>query len=273
MSDHNTAKAYQNPLIQALGSITCYKALVPVPHSQATEAVMFILNIDDVDFLGADPHSGKPRTHQLVLDACKNLRKQGLVQLEGRGKWALTEDGVVAAQELKEELLKSDTPDEDLQSPQQVLEDPDMTQTQFPTDSHIQGLLAAQAPCLGHYTSHKGSGCAECLVQTECQNVLLTRMSEVAQRYFEAESVPEADPDPIPVLSDDSLSDSAMLLGALELKGAKKIQAFEKSICESCGLEISQGSECYWAKNKVTQEGVLLHQGCKQDLENENSKD
>lgn len=104
-----SASNFTDPLIQVLGTLSGYQAGSPVAHKETYEPIMDLMGIKAVDEHGyQDPKTKKrPYVSRWIGWAYRNARvpsedgtEPALTVVGGRGKWALTAEGVTRAREL-----------------------------------------------------------------------------------------------------------------------------------------------------------------------------
>jgi len=260
-----TAKDFQNPLLRALGDLTGCTAQVAVLADSTYTPVMTIMGITDIMALGTEDASGQPMVQRQIQWACKNLRKTGHMDREGRGLWVLTDKGAQAAQALCQGVA---TPAPAPVVVPAVAVAPAAPQAPVPPphlrDPYILGLLLEQTPCLGHYSAHGGAECVTCPVTTVCQNKQYSNYSQAALRLaHEDAQVTKAaiQPKAAPVVA-PATTPKAPPASTLDLSSAQKITAFEETICVECGKPITKGSACYWVEDTAKNESRMLHLEC-----------
>lgn len=287
-----TAKDFQNPLLRALGDLTGCKARVAVAADGTYAPIMTLMGITDILVHGTEPASGQPMVQRWIQWACKNLRKTGQMELEGRGQWVLTDKGVqeakalclgvpvpvpvpvaatVAAPVVRALAPVQSDPAAAPKSPQAApvaVRAAPMVPPHL-RDPYILGLLLDQTPCLGHYSSHGGAECVSCPVTTACQNKQYSTYSQVALRLAreDAQAAQAARVSLFPAGAVASPTVAAKVAvkakaSTLDLSTAQKIMAFEETLCAECGKPIPKGSACHWVDDTVNNESRMLHLDC-----------
>lgn len=257
-----TAKAFQQPLLRALSDLTGGKAKVAVAAESTYAPVMAIMDITDILALGTEAASGQPMVQRQIQWACKNLRKTGQMDLEGRGQWVLTDKGVQEVQMLCQGLPTpvaapvAATAPVTVQAPSEAVSLPLQ-------DPYILSLLLAQTPCLGYYSAHGGAECTSCPVTTACRNKQYSNLSQVALRLGQ-EDVQAASalmhPRAPAVVAPVGLPVPPQ--ANLDISTAQQITAFEETLCAKCGKPITEGARCCWVDDTVNNESRILHLEC-----------
>lgn len=277
-----TAKHFQEPLLRALGDLTGFKAGKAVRGEDTYAPVMALMGITGIDVHGTEASSGQPMVQRWIQWACKNLRKTGQVDLEGRGSWVLTAKGVAEAQVLVKGTVVVVAPAVVVVAPAVVpaagvptqdpivVKDPSRARAMAPylKDPYILHLVLEQTPCLGHYTSHKGAECASCPVTVECQNKQHVAFSQAAAKLAAVDAKAAAAVKPgtsTPVTAPAASTPVAASVkpkAKFDIKAAQKITAFQEVFCVVCGNAIPQNSQCYWVDDIQTGESRMLHLTC-----------
>lgn len=273
-----TAKHFQEPLLQALGTLTNFVAGVAVSGEDTYAPVMTLMGIPDINHLGNEASSGQPLVPRLIQWACKNLRKTGEVDLQGRGQWALTPMGASDARSLVPMTTPDPAPVVAVAPPQAR---PAVLSRGPLNDPYILNLLLEQTPCLGNYTPHLRAECASCTVTPECKNKLYGRYSQVAAKFATLDSLSTnfSTPTPTPnvatpVASTPSVVPVAAPVAApvvirpstFDRSTAQEIKCFEEMICSDCGKPIVKGPKCYWIEDLVQQTTFMIHIECPEDI-------
>jgi len=175
-----TAKDFQEPLLMVLHDLAEGKAAVPVPFKDTYGPVMTLKGISSLDAYGhmAD---GKEKVAQWIQWAFKNLKRTGQVELDGRGQWALTKEGLVEAAKIASQAAPAPA------SAPQVLPStgvvsvvsPGYAEDGYHPDPYIRILAANATGCFGHY-SHKSTICERCPLQGPCINFVASELSSLA---------------------------------------------------------------------------------------------
>ncbi len=267
-----TAKDFQNPLLRAIGDLTGCKAKVAVTAESTYAPVMTLMDITDILAHGTEAASGQPMVQRWIQWACKNLRKTGQMDLEGRGQWVLTDKGVRDALYLCHGHLVPAPAPTPVAAPVAVVAPVVAPAAPVPPphlrDPYILGLLLDQTPCLGHYSAHGGAECVSCPVTTACLNKQYSTYSQVALRLTQ-EDVKAAQAARVaqsPVAGGAPIAVPKVTVkpkaSTLDLSTAQKIMAFEETLCAECGKPIQKGSPCYWVDDTVNNESRMLHLDC-----------
>lgn len=273
-----TAKHFQDPLLRVLGDLSGLTAGVPVKGEDTYQPVMTLMGIPSIDHLGVEPSSGQPLVQRNIQWACKNLRKTGHVDLQGRGLWTLTPAGVAEAQKLAGVTVAGPTP---APTPQVVSSIPAPTPQAAPQrapvmsrghldDPYILGLILSQTGCLGHYTSHQGAECTTCCVVPECKAKQYAGFSQIAARLALKDKLATMTPNTAPAALKAPASTAPAdpkvprprPRSTLDLSNATEINAFEQTVCSECGEVIPKGAKCWWVEDTKTEVSILVHIEC-----------
>jgi len=276
MSTTMTAKNFQDPLLRVLSGLTAFKAGKAVRGEDTYAPVMALMGISDIDAYGKEPSSGQPMIQRWIQWACKNLRKTGQVELEGRGLWVLTQKGVQEAHVLVQgPVTTHQVPAPPVATPILVAQvAPPQMSRKYLDDPYILRLVLDQTPCLGHYSAHRGAECVTCPVTVECQNTLYTFYTRVAARFADVDAKTAL---PLPstaaatitaaikvevALDNTNKNQGTPTPLALDMSSAQKITSFEETVCASCDEPITKGAQCIWVDDLTTGECRMLHPTC-----------
>lgn len=282
-----TAKTFQDPLLRVLGSLTDYTAGVSVKYTDTYMPTMGLLDITSLDQYGVNDKTNTPWVAKWIQWAFRNLRKQGMTELAGRGKWALTAKGVNAAEQLPtgdgwapaRATAKPITPATQV-VPVSVNVGPGNDETAYHPDDYIRVLAVQSSTCYGGFTD-RSPLCADCPIQGGCRNFMAAQLSKLAgtlaeqdaQAVTKAQTPPKADPkskaqDDTPKAQDDAdgpLAGSARKLSPEEIRdlGIEEINMMVvEGECARCGQPIDKGSPALWQPATDTDPGGLFHHAC-----------
>lgn len=170
-----TAKDFHNPLLRTLGRLSDWKTNQSLPFKDTFGPVMAIMGIHSLEEHGINRSSGQPNVVKWIQWAFKNLKGQGLTTAPSRGRWALSEEGLVEARRLNQLVVKEQPIDNvPLPVPQQA-----EFQGYHP-DPYIVYLGARSTPCFSHFTS-RSPICKSCPLLGDCKDATWAAMSALSR--------------------------------------------------------------------------------------------
>lgn len=250
--------------------------------------------------LGVDIHQygyGQNKRPQTIVwigwAFTKYLRDAGLGKLKGRGKWALTDEGVARAKAFIA-MDTTDTTDTPIEIPTIMAKVEDDTEPlvqtvgislavgpvsktethTYHTDPYIRSLAIAETKCFGYFAS-RSPVCPTCGLGGACRNKISAEMSSLAQTLAEedqaaaraaaeAAALPVAEPAPQPTAPPVvTPSPAPTNTGTWDNSEAEIIVAHVAARCYRCSEPIEGGTEVYWIKDKGDRKGGLFHKECR----------
>jgi len=282
-----TAPNFHGPLLRVLGSLTGFQADVVVKATDTYQPILDMMGIVSLDAHGINDASGMPQTVKWIQWANKEARKSGLTSAppKTRGKWTLTDAGVVEARRLADEAgdaipASVATPASNFvsimaqapaQAPAQALiQAPVQAQVQaqvgYHPDAYIRKLAMDASKCVSRFSNHKSSVCATCPLATECRNQQITTFSRLAIQL--ADDDRQASPTvATPEASVESKANPAKVRNKFSGIDFSDVDAilnkFADARCEACGEPIAQDERCRWVETiPGTDDGGLFHIAC-----------
>ena len=295
-----SAKQFREPLLKVLGNLTKHTADTEVNFERTYKPIFKIMGITKPEDFGIETSSGKPWPERWVQAAFTQLVKKGQAARAGRGKWALTHDGVTTASKLNaHDGTVLDEPEEDVE---ELAVDPNegdpevvsipvgpvQTQDTYHDDPYLRGLAADLTPCFSNY-SDKSTTCETCPLQGACINALAANLSGLATtlvkenkqaaaaRKAAAERAKQGvapttvtpDKTAAPITKDvlDGLFDGKDVISPavnLDPKQVRRVHAAFPSVCRGCNGSIDKDGDAVWVRNKTAggKGSAMFHVKC-----------
>ena len=189
-----TAKDFADPLLKALATLSGF-SLNPVPLSDAYEPVLKLTGVTREQF-GKAQGTETPQTERWIQFAFANLVKANLASKKGgRGKWALTQEGIEKARELIGATTPTPVPQNDSEEGLSIPISPGNDEEIYYPDPYIRSLAIRNTRCFPGYSS-RAPVCARCPLQGPCKNAVSGQLSALAgvlsQEDIKAEAAAKA---------------------------------------------------------------------------------
>lgn len=188
----------------------------------------------------------------LIQGAFRNLRNLNLGVKVGRGRWALTAEGVIEARKIlgvpaSAVQVAVTTP------PVTKVEDKivyaDNSDSKYHPDSYIRELGILNQPCAGLWASN-ATTCAQCTLSRECLQIQYKRLDAAAAILAEAAEAPIGSPPPAAPPSAGPLSPAKDRRLALPANLSKTSIVCRTDVqCTHCKSKIKKGTRIYWVEN------------------------
>lgn len=256
-----SATDFRDPLLRALEDLAGSKPNRPVNLKDTYEPICQEMGIRLAQF-GQQKNTGVNWVEKWIQWAFRNLRKEGLGVSAGRGKWALTPQGVRVAGEIKgKKVTNMPDPNPPVQGVSLNVGPGNNTDDAYHPDPYIRALAAENTKCFGYYTNKSGSKCERCPIQGMCKNAMAAKLSTLARQLAE-EDAQEKNPKPKSKPDAETKAPAKKGGGSSRWGKAQTIIAQQQAICRACGGTIEQGDQCQWVKSSANQFGGLFHQDC-----------
>jgi len=295
-----SAKQFREPLLKVLGNLSNHAANTPINFERTYKPIFKMMGITDPDEFGFEQSSGKPWPERWVQAAFTQLVKRGHAERTGRGKWALTPDGVTKAASLN--VCTDTEPDlEDDVDVGDILADPNdgdpegvslpvgptKDQGSYHDDPYLRSLAADSTPCFGNY-SDKSKTCETCTLKGACINALAGSLSSLAgslreedkkavaarkaaaQRASQTSVKPKSnDKDDTKDVLDAIVNDGGTISPAANLdpKQVRRVNAAFPSVCRGCNGNVDKDMDAVWVRNKTAggKGSAMFHVKCFED--------
>lgn len=285
MTTRPTASTFREPILRVLGNLTGMKAGVPVPFSDAVEAVCADTGIGEHEY--GDDTAGNPRV-RIWINECfnKKIRKEGLGDKPQRGMWSLTDDGVQAAALIGGGNVAPDPRDADdaddidtliaavsgVDADDEVEDTPTappvsdggigvswsigVRENAYNDDPYIRGIAVEATKCFGLF-SDRSKVCEECGISGACKGAVLATMGDIAAKLRKRdEEALKPKPDPKTVQEEDDDLDIDDIIEAIEsdtddsdsTPTGKVMEVPADTKCRKCGKKIARKSQGYWVR-------------------------
>ena len=241
-----TAKHFQRPLLGVMAKLTRGQANVFIRADDTYAPVMSAMGIADINELGPDESSGLPLVQRQIQWACKNLRKQGWMEVQGRGRWSLTAEGV-----LETMRAPTDVEGDDQDDVQEEEDEAPMSAEVVTLDPYFAELLLSQTACAGFYTPHKGAECVTCPVQSACREKQFHAYALAAASFVQAEPTPTKPPEK-----------KKKRMTRTQKAASLRIRASQEMLCACCRESIPKDSYCFWYEDVNTGTSLMYHEAC-----------
>lgn len=244
MVDKIGAKQFRDPLIKVLCELSGGKAEVAIDHKMVYDPVLQILGVTSEEY-GTQGDTGTPWVERWTQWAFKDLSGfvTPLTVSMGKGKWALTPQGVEKAQALLSGHLEEASVDNVVEG------------HPYHSDPYIRSLAIQATKCFDNYS--KGSPiCADCPIQAECRNAQLAALSALAAS-LRGEVPPAATP-LFPKSKKKPLAEGRV--GGAVLVGNTKNQP-----CRMCNKNIDFGGNAVFVRKSAGWSG-MYHVACFEEL-------
>jgi len=170
-----TAKDFRTPLLKVLGILSNFKESVEVPLDSTYDPIFTMMGIARTEHL-----------EKRIQWAFNEMKGSGLA-VGRRAKWALTQQGVDAAQGLVAAstpitvpMPADPTSDDSTGNP--------VASVGYHPDPYIRHLALNDHPCLGFFTSQSPI-CSTCLARLECMNAMAAKLAGLALEIVQEEAI------------------------------------------------------------------------------------
>ena len=251
-----SASSFQDPLLLVLLDLTGSRVGIPVKADDTYEPVMRLMGISDINDHGSYAPTGVPQVQRWIQDANTNLRRTGMTESKGRGKWSLTEEGLRQAADLAALAGGPVVADTTLVADRQVM---------YHEDPYVIEVASNSVSCFGAFSTHGAAICGDCPLSVSCRNRmygLLSRMAETIAAKTESDDV---NPD------DKARDDGSTTTGTsaqdfdwtslMDQQKAEMISLAADAHCEACGGELAEGTKAVWVPGSGPEAGVY-HPTC-----------
>lgn len=257
-----SAKDFKDPLIRTLGELTGFTPGKAVEATEVYPRVAAKMSIERNAFGIADG-TDILRVDRWIQFAFRDLCVEKKGKRAGKGKWALTGDGIGLAKRLRDAVA---TVLEAGSSLEPVRDQPEPTPVRVGayTDAYLRALATADTPCLGAF-SDQAPLCVNCPISVECIRAGAAAWSAEAAKLAEKDRTAAerarkaAEPDPKPAPDPEP---PKVVLPTGELR---KIQTPVECKCSICNGDIKKEEWCYWLKVAGGQGSGLYHLKCYDD--------
>ena len=265
---------FEAPLLQVLATLASNQPGVEVNYEKTYDPVCQLLGITR-DQYGVHT-DGINTVERWVQFAFRSLCDQGLGQRQGRGRWALTADGVkrVTNQPAVTPLAATSVVTATtLPAPStgiSIMVGPKQTGDTYHPDSYIRWVAAQACGCFAKYTD-TAQTCNGCGLRPSCLNGVAATLSGLqatlaaedqaaveAARKAAQPQPPAPMPAPAPVAKVPAPATSGKYSGE-----PRFIRQAIDAQCAHCKQALKAGSDAVWLKNvNGTTDSVLLHKEC-----------
>jgi hypothetical protein len=261
-----TAKTFEEPLLRALATLSDHTAGAAVKAEDTYGLVFEALGIQE-DTYGVNEPTGTPQTIKWVQWAFKRLRDLGLGILVGRGRWALTAEGVRKVRALAPVVAK----EEGEATVAGILT---YTSDSYHHDEYIRNVALNTVSCRGAWTSRSGI-CKACGLSASCRNVQSNLMSHIASVLAKEDAEVSAKTQPTPPSNE---SESKKVVGPVSglaerynTGSADTIIVRVPTPCAYCDTFIAQGEKALWVDllDSSDFDGSIFHIRCFDKLKGE----
>ena len=273
------AKQFRDPLVKVLGELSGMRPNQEVEINAVYSAVCMEMGIT-IDQFGNQGDSGSPWVERWCQWSFKDMTetKPPLTVRMGKGKWALTPQGVSKAQSLCD---PSPAPSN---VPGMVATDPVPFATDgsaYHPDPYIRSLAIQETKCYDYF-SDQSPICAVCPMQTGCINAQASALSDLARVIsledakasaalkeamakklrLEAEAkAAAANAANRPTTTTSNTPKPNGTAPAQRITGAQQVICQQGSVCKKCSGVMVKDSEIVWVRGASGVAG-LFHLHC-----------
>ncbi len=276
-----TAKDFVDPLLAVLLHLSNGQSEVAVPFRNTWDPICTVAGVT-LDQYGQDS-DGKNWVSQWIGHAFRELKRKKLGLQKGRGRWALTADGVQAAKAAGSYTPPVAAPpmaavdDDSKPEPDTILPPvtgvslaigPSSATDNYHDDPYIRALAVSLTKCYGLHSA-KSPICKTCPLQHSCRGKVAGLLSALAAE-LEAQDLAAiaaaAAPSPTPTeTTDDSVRDDNVPDGGWDNSRAEPIICrVGGGVCYRCNDVIVENEPCFWIRDDTStgDKGGLYHPGC-----------
>lgn len=258
-----SASSFQDPLLRVLLDLTGSRAGIPVKASDTYEPVMALMGITDINAHGTYAPTGVPQVQRWIQDASTNLRRTGQTEGKGRGKWALTKDGLEAATHLSIVAGDAEADDESVTSTDTTLVA--ARQTMYHEDPYVIEVASNSVSCFGAFSTHGAAICGDCPLSVSCRNRMYGLLSRMAEALAAKAETDDVNPDDMARDDGDTSTGTPAQdfdwSDLMDQQKAEMIRLQASAHCEACGEEIAAGEKVMWVAGTGKEAGVY-HTTC-----------
>ena len=268
-----SARNFHEPLLKVLGSKTKYDSGRIVEHSEVYDPICEMMGLERFQY-GAHK-DGVSKIDKWIQWAFQKLCDTGLGEAKGRGKWALTPDGVDKVRAMMNVLIPNDQTAEDLanlivgmDAPVPVVSD-----GMYHDDPYIRELALATHGCFGAY-SNNSALCLGCPARRVCEVKLVEQLAALAEELDESDRVQAARRTAKGVQAELGMDEEAQVEMPKYKPPHKDFVVIEQTMqkaggvgCAHCKGNIDEGAASLWIRwpNKVDplkKDSVFVHPTC-----------
>lgn len=288
-----TAQDFRDPLLKVLATMVDFKPGVYVQHIPVYERVCEVAGIT-IDQYGEQEDTKQPWVKRWIQWAFRDIKKEGLAQQPGKGKWALTKEGVTEAERIMTQtaadtVVETVPAGDDISMPVSAgLKADDST---YHEDQYIVSLAIKATRCSGFYSTRAtlctgSDNVPPCPVRAACitqmantlsnlssvliqedarkaaQDIAIAEANERAKSAKGKKAKEAAAADVAAASADDSGSTVKPPTGGWDNTGVKKIKAALDAKCTRCGGLIKKGTPCHWIRSKDSSDNGVFHIEC-----------
>jgi len=252
-------KQFRDPVVKALGDLSGMKPNVAVDHKSVYNAICNAMGVT-IDHYGHQSGSGSPWIERWTQWAFKDLTETTppLTVSMGKGKWALTVDGVAKARSLGGDMTTV--------TPMAVSVSTGGA-SPYETDPYLRSLAVQETKCF-NYFSDQASTCADCPIREGCRHARMSALSELARTLaFEDEALERAEKEKAAAEARAKAVAAAATSAATapgtggKITGAQIITCAQEAMCRDCGKRLTKGSDIVWVRGAGGKAG-LMHIEC-----------
>ena len=276
--DKMSPQDFREPLLATLATLSNQKAGEEISFQDTYEPVCTGLGIT-LDQFGVDDR-GKYWVANWMLGAFRALKDDGLAMQLGRGKWGITDAGLVkiTGAPAPATVTVVNAPSQAPAKPSLAI-GPGQDESGYHPDPYIRALGAAATKCFGSYST-RSSVCGGCPLSGSCINMLASQMTVLAAKFAEEDrqaalraeaerkkamvqaAVPATPPPTTPPSTPAMAQAATPPPGGWDNTGAHPIISYMDAECYRCKGAIKQGEACFWIKDDGKKKGGLFHKGC-----------